>query len=165
MTSLLDHIDKVRSGRPNDSINHAYAPFFERRPIGLSVETKRLDGAIDEAQLQIGVWLAAQWNSLDQLCGSVEEKTQALPYLPALVVNGHEWRWAVATREGRKTVLYSSHLFGSTNEILGVMRVLAGIRLLLVYTEDIFWPWFQANVLSGIECECGIQNHHNPRDI
>ncbi|CAI4213260.1 unnamed protein product [Parascedosporium putredinis] len=117
-------ISTLRRSLPLHSINITDLEAVNKTPIAVSIETKRANAALDQAELQIGVWQAAQWNMLEALVtqrvarsvtasgaqgvGGVEHKVaealERLPFLPALIVHGHEWKLAATTREGKKTV-------------------------------------------------------------
>lgn len=124
-TSESSHqISTLRRTLPLHSINITDLEAVNKTPIAVSIETKRANAALDQAELQIGVWQAAQWNMLEALvtqrvarsatalggqgAGGVEHKVaealERLPFLPALIVHGHEWKLAATTREGKKTV-------------------------------------------------------------
>jgi hypothetical protein len=164
-------------------------------------------GAGADAMLQIGTWEAGRWNLLGGLVrrgvemGAVEEMTgegegggqmgvrdktvsdmvasrlAKLPFLPAVVVQGHEWVFAATTREGEKTVcclvllscrpspLYHQPIttlliplpqqilwlktpFGSTRRTTDIYKVFAGLRVLTGYVEDVLWPWYRAEILG-----------------
>lgn len=93
------------------------------RPITASIETKRLEGAKPgEAHLQIGTWHAAQWRLLEDIVRQAPQDVRAsgkskeqdvyrrLPaFLPAVVINGHDWSFAATTRKGRKTVRLTTY--------------------------------------------------------
>lgn len=139
------------------------------RPVAISIETKRR-GADQpaEADLQMGICHAAQWNLLARLVLDHEtDKGQGqgqgvgtstgskafdgLPFLPGVVVNGHSWNFVATTREGCKTILWQERCFGDTSNPLGVYKVIAGIQRLARWTQDIYWPWYRGNVLGIIQ--------------
>ncbi|OIW22459.1 hypothetical protein CONLIGDRAFT_687567 [Coniochaeta ligniaria NRRL 30616] len=182
-------IDALRETLPEMSINHCYQHSLTRRPIAVSIETKRGGAAEIEAQLQVGTWGAAWWNSLeDQVsarCKMLEDasfhaalvgvggdsdggsvgaaglpgagilplrpetgceaggeaatagvpapapaqatvpggRLKELPFMPAVIVQGHVWSFAATTREGQKTILWTDCAFGSTKDPLGIYRI------------------------------------------
>lgn len=160
-------INNIRRRLPELSINHCLNETLLHRPIAVSIETKRGGDNDREAQLQLGTWLAAQWNMLDALvdgatpaatigsgsvgagsdvggdgssCAGADDavftgidplssaggqripeeepalfaqgsksspsvnKPSRLPFLPAMIVHGHDWSFVASTREGQKTV-------------------------------------------------------------
>ncbi|KAK7729660.1 hypothetical protein SLS53_009231 [Cytospora paraplurivora] len=123
--AAAQQVSILRRTLPCNSISHTDLDELSLRPITASIETKRLDGARPgESHLQIGTWHAAQWRLLEDLTrqgrrdfsvqagsgGSHEleqgqESHGRLPlFLPAVVINGHDWSFAATTRKGRKTV-------------------------------------------------------------
>ncbi|KAK3365067.1 hypothetical protein B0T24DRAFT_500990, partial [Lasiosphaeria ovina] len=60
-------VDATRKLLPNASFNHTdFAP-LRRLPIALSIESKTTGHQLLEAEVQVGVWLAAQWRMLKSL--------------------------------------------------------------------------------------------------
>ncbi len=134
-------------------INHTDFLPLRRRPIVISIETKKRGGDQEEAELQIGTWHAAQWKWLSRLSADAGGSLEALPFLPALVVNGHEWSFAATTRDQQRTILWLDRSFGSTTSALGVYKIVWGLQRLARWAEDTYWPWFKANILHGREEE------------
>lgn len=84
------------------SINHTDFTPLQKRPIAISVETKRTNENLQRANIQMGVWQGAQWRVLEQLAGP--EALAKLEFLPALVVQGHEWKFVASSYSNSKTV-------------------------------------------------------------
>ncbi|KAF5643522.1 uncharacterized protein FTJAE_3322 [Fusarium tjaetaba] len=152
---------------PTLTVNHTdFAP-LQLSPIVLSIETKRPGKELDAAQLQMGVWHAAQWSFLRSVIGltpqplTAEEEIQRnqkanevlgqLGYIPGIIVQGHRWLFVFSTLEGDKTVLWTERQFGTTQSILDTYAVVAGIRELARWARDVYVPWFRANVLAGFQ--------------
>lgn len=75
-------------------------------PISISIETKASGGNGDKARVQLGTWVAAHYNKLDQLgadCG----RTIISPVLPLLVVEGAHWAFVPATRDDENGTIVS----------------------------------------------------------
>jgi len=71
-------IDTLRRHLPDASINHTdFAP-LRRRPIALSIESKTTGHQLLEAEVQVGVWLAAQWRMLEGLGPFSQEHNTAV---------------------------------------------------------------------------------------
>ncbi|KAI1394861.1 hypothetical protein F4819DRAFT_480347 [Hypoxylon fuscum] len=87
-------------------INHTDYHALRRRPIVLSAESKKPGEGARNAQLQLSVWQAAQWAVLEKLLATGErtERSAAIPFLPALIIQGHEWHFAATTRSNHETV-------------------------------------------------------------
>ncbi|KAF5665551.1 hypothetical protein FDENT_12570 [Fusarium denticulatum] len=143
-----------------------FAP-LQLSPIVLSIETKRPGKELDAAQLQMGVWHAAQWSFLRSVIGLTPQPLTAeeeilrnqkanevlgqLGFIPGIIVQGHRWLFVFSTLEGHKTVLWTERQFGTTQSILDTYAVVAGIRELARWARDVYVPWFRANVLAGFQ--------------
>lgn len=114
-------IEEVRKHLPEMMINHTVNDSLRHRPIALSIETKKPGKGDDNAALQIGVWHSAQWNLLRSMGndkrhgeGSAEGDAVAsisggggcrgVSFLPAIIIQGHEWNFAATTRKNGTTV-------------------------------------------------------------
>lgn len=118
--AMADRIDQRRRTCPLTSINHTDLDSLISRPIVVSIETKRDGGSLEQAQPQAGTWQSAHWNVLARLvAGDGPDGTRelssgsdgpdpldALPFLPAIIIQGHEWSLAATTRVGTKKVSY-----------------------------------------------------------
>ncbi|EMT71546.1 hypothetical protein FOC4_g10010051 [Fusarium odoratissimum] len=152
---------------PTLTVNHTdFAP-LQLSPIVLSIETKRPGKELDAAQLQMGVWHAAQWAFLRSVVGLTAQPLTAeeeilrkqkandvlgqLGFIPGIIVQGHRWLFVFSTLEGDKTVLWTERQFGTTQSILDTYAVVAGIRELARWARDVYVPWFRANVLDGFQ--------------
>ncbi|KAF4499875.1 hypothetical protein FAGAP_3875 [Fusarium agapanthi] len=152
---------------PTLTVNHTdFAP-LQLSPIVLSIETKRPGKELDAAQLQMGVWHAAQWAFLRSVIGLTPQPLTAeeeilrsqkanevlgqLGFIPGIIVQGHRWLFVFSTLDGNKTVLWTERQFGTTQSILDTYAVVAGIRELARWARDVYVPWFRANVLAGFQ--------------
>ena len=75
------------------SINHTKAEYVRFKPITVSIETKRPGMDEDSAKVQLGVWAAAHLERLRILAGN----DVVLPFLPEVIVQGHDWRLKIAS--------------------------------------------------------------------
>ncbi|KAJ4264307.1 hypothetical protein NW762_005503 [Fusarium torreyae] len=152
---------------PTLTVNHTdFAP-LQLCPIVLSIETKRPGKELDAAQLQMGVWHAAQWSFLRSVIGltpqpltaeeemarkkMADDKLAELGFIPGIIVQGHRWLFVFSTLEGDKTVLWTERQFGTTQSILDTYSIVTGIRELARWARDVYMPWFRGNVLSGFQ--------------
>lgn len=163
---------------PTLSVNHTDFDPLQTRPIMFSIETKKTGEHLTKAQLQVGVWHAAQWSFLESTCmvasrqfsteqdepdmnfteqnsttathshNSEQNILGKLSFLPGIIVQGHEWSLVLSTRENGKTVLWTKKQFGSTESELGCYQIVAGIRELLRWAECEYLPWFKETILS-----------------
>ncbi|TLS20442.1 uncharacterized protein PpBr36_11277 [Pyricularia pennisetigena] len=192
-------IEKLRRRTPGTSINHTDFGPLNKWPIALSVETKRPGESGEKAELQVGVWQAAQWRLLEwqrqeqkhklqisrhsqqslaamdvederiegeamvRVMGqnnaavtvtsqtSIPPITPDLAFLPALIIVGHDWKFAATTREdcdGGRTVLWTESTIGSTSNLLGIYRIIWCVRRLARYVEERHWPWYSEHILG-----------------
>ncbi|RSL89394.1 hypothetical protein CDV31_015883 [Fusarium ambrosium] len=148
------------------SVNHTDFQRLQIRPIVLSIETKAGNKDLDAAELQIGVWHAAQWAFLRSSLLSikraspgrpptVQETEQAdealarLTFIPAVIVQGHRWLFVLSTRQGYKTILWKEWQFGSTSTVVETYQAVAGLRQLTAWAENVYLPWFEAEILAA----------------
>jgi hypothetical protein len=92
------------------------------------LETKR--GAVDQdtAYVQLGMWTAAHFAKLRQL---TQDRSAALPVLPVVLVQGHEWKMMLASMKPDPRLEMLAYLsLGDTGTLSGVYRVIAAIRRL-----------------------------------
>lgn len=157
------------------SVNHTdYAP-LQLRPIILSIETKRPGENLDVAQLQIGVWQAAQWAflraAIEASLKTEDEATKQsliraavaeLGFIPGVIVQGHRWHFVFSTLEPKtvnreedglevtvyRTILWTEQGFGSTQGMLKTYQIVAGVRRLAGWARDVYLPWHRKYVLA-----------------
>ncbi|TLS20617.1 uncharacterized protein PpBr36_11082 [Pyricularia pennisetigena] len=192
-------IETLRRRTPGTSINHTDFGPLNKWPIAVSVETKRPGESGEKAELQVGVWQAAQWRLLEwqrqeqqnklqipphlqrptadinvedeRAEGetgvramsqnvaavtapnqtSIPPKTPDLVFLPALIIVGHDWKFAATTREdcdGGRTILWTESTIGSTSNLFGIYRIIWCVRRLARYVEERYWPWYAEHVLG-----------------
>ncbi|KAL6406161.1 hypothetical protein AUP68_10724 [Ilyonectria robusta] len=156
---------------PTLSINHTDFEPTQHRPLLLSIETKRpgVDG--DKAQLQMGVWHAAQWAFLrwavghslvrrriaqgseaantDELRAAERATLARLGFIPGIIVQGHRWHLVLSTYgEDGKTTLWAEWEIGSTKSLQDIYAIVAGVRELTAWAKDVYLPWLRENVLN-----------------
>ncbi|KAF3768500.1 hypothetical protein M406DRAFT_250030, partial [Cryphonectria parasitica EP155] len=140
-------IDQIRTHLPEQMINHTVYESLGGRPIALSIETKKAEAGLINANLQIGVWHTAQWNFLRSVAGDTLDNRR-LAFLPAIIVEGNDWSFAATTRKGTITTLWSKQPIGSTTDPLGIYKIVAALRYLQRWARREYWPWFREVVLG-----------------
>jgi len=150
-TAAIKAIEDLRKVLPLSAINHTDLFFLLSRPLAVSIETKKRGGKEEEAELQMGTWHAAQWKLLSRLVSNAGGALETLPFIPAIVVQGHEWSLGATTRENNQTILWLERRFGSTTSALGVYQIVWGLQRLARWAEDTYWPWFRKNALGIVE--------------
>jgi len=162
-------IKAICKQRATLSINHTDYPPFRSEPIVVSVETKRPDGDINNATLQLGTWHAAQFrnisavrllaSSLDALnvrnntSRRVKGDTSGIEFLPGILIHGHVWYFVASTppREpaARSTgCLYTKIQIGTTEKPLGVYSIVVALQRIKEWVETKYWPAFCDDVLG-----------------
>lgn len=128
------------------SINQTSAEWIRFNPVAVSIATKR--GAVDEdiAYVQLGMWTAAHFAKLRQL---TQDRSAALPVLPVVLVQGHEWKMMLASMKPDARLEMLAYLsLGDTGTLSGVYRVIAAIRRLAKWIDEQYRPWFEKEVLA-----------------
>ncbi|KAL8387060.1 hypothetical protein RB595_010186 [Gaeumannomyces hyphopodioides] len=155
-TPALQAIDSISSRLPGFSINHTDFRALSQKPIAVSIETKCLGGSVKTAEVQLGVWQAAQWKMLDALTKLKPERDppESLPlslprpdFLPAIYIVGHEWKFAATIKRGNETILLTECLLGSTNRVQDIYKIIWAVRRLARYSVEQYWPWFLSSIL------------------
>ncbi|KAM0416003.1 hypothetical protein ACHAPT_013030, partial [Fusarium lateritium] len=136
---------KLRRTLTDNSINHTSYPPLRSHPLSVSIETKRSGESEHKAQLQMGVWQAAQWKLLSELAG---DDLRKLPFIPGIFIHGHEWKFVATSYRDGKTTLWTGGTFGSTETPLKTFQAIAGVRRLRAWSLEVFWPWYKSCVLK-----------------
>ncbi|KAG5748491.1 hypothetical protein H9Q70_008823 [Fusarium xylarioides] len=122
-------IDKYRANFAEESINHT--GYRKVTPISFSIETKRS---------------GQDWKHLEKLVG---DSVKSLPFIPGIIVEGHQWRFVASTYVDGKTILWKTDRpFGSTGKLSTTFRIIAGIQRLRTWSAQVFWPWYTEFVLN-----------------
>lgn len=148
----------------NVSWNQTCYPPLQKRPLAISFETKLTGRDWDSAKIQISIWVTAQLNKLEQLVAQDGGGLPGLPFLPLVVIQGHEWYFLAANRVQRETVrpilqnvekasyapqvLWERVMLGSTQSVLGVYQIVAALQVLGTWCQDVYRPWFRAHVVG-----------------
>ncbi|EMT73063.1 hypothetical protein FOC4_g10000314 [Fusarium odoratissimum] len=143
---------------PNDSVNHTDFVPLRACPISVSIETKLTGEEWQSAMAQQTVWLSAHWNCLDRLTGDSKVARDELCFLPAIIVQGHDWTFLAATRgemiEGRndrQTIIWNKIGFGSTTGLKGICQIIKVLQRLALWSQRTYWPWFRKYAMNNLE--------------
>ncbi|EXK23915.1 hypothetical protein FOMG_19337 [Fusarium oxysporum f. sp. melonis 26406] len=140
------------------TVNHTDFQRLQFCPIVLSIETKGPAPRLDTAEVQMGVWHAAQWNflrstvlaslhSLEEAEKQADDILSRLPFIPGVIVQGHRWYFVLSTWHGSRTTFWAERLFGSTQSYKELYQVIAGLRHLTSWVDKFYLPWFRAHIL------------------
>ncbi|EGU72589.1 hypothetical protein FOXB_16902, partial [Fusarium oxysporum f. sp. conglutinans Fo5176] len=127
------------------TVNHTDFVPLQKRPVTVSIETKRTNESLERASLQMSVWHAAQWRFLEELAGSAA--LDELEFLPGVFVQGHKWEFVASSYLNGRTTLWTERTMGTTQSELGVFQVMAGLNRLRRWSLEVFWPWYKTYVL------------------
>lgn len=131
----------------DNSINHtSFQPLLDK-PIGLSLETKTPGAQWDQAVLQVSVWQAAQWRFLVYLartCGYNADNYEDIvallpPFLPGIIIQGHDWNFVATTYDGKETTIWTTFRIGSTENALGVYRIICVLQYIRQWILTVYW--------------------------
>lgn len=127
-------------------VNPSQARGLRFRPVSVLFETKRGRTGEDQAYMQLATWLSAQITLLRALSHLGDKLI--VPSIPLVLVYGHEWRMTLADIRGpNKILLYEDMTMGSTESVLGIYSIMAGLRRLARWTTEVYQPWFLDNIL------------------
>jgi hypothetical protein len=138
-------IEDICQTRPAQSINHTDLGDLCKRPIALSIETKRPNVERDNATLQMGTWQSAQWRSLRH---NLSRSLRSIEFLPGVIVQGHDWQFVASILdENGKSVLLKGVRIGGTDSELAIYSLILGLRRLRRWILEDYWPAFVSDVL------------------
>lgn len=161
----LDPLDQASTASYNQTTDNTAIT----RPLAVNIETKEAGGDFNEAVMQLAVWTSAQYARLKRLAataGTLQDGILQLPVLPVLIVQGSTWTLGAASHDAGGTVRSPLSLFhhiilkalalqtlwqmfpiGSSNEILGLYKIVAALHRLMAWAETEYRPWFEANMV------------------
>ncbi|GKT97319.1 LOW QUALITY PROTEIN: methyltransferase type 11 [Colletotrichum tofieldiae] len=135
---VLPAIETFRKKSVFGGVNHTDCDNLRHRPLAYRDQ----EGGENEAkaQVQMGVWHAAQWNFLASHVGG---RISTLEYIPGLHVIGRTWTLVATTY-----VLWQGPPIGVTDNPLGVLQIVAALQRLKTWAEDEYWPWYKKELLG-----------------
>lgn len=129
------------------NINQTRSAPVKYRPITVNIEVKVPGEGKNEAMVQLAVWAAAQMEKRNTLTGT--GKLAAIG-IPLVSVEGHDWRfYQTYQQEDGEMVVWGNGLFGDSSSILGIYKVIAGIRILAEWSQSEYRAWFKKEVLKS----------------
>ncbi|SMR64934.1 unnamed protein product [Zymoseptoria tritici ST99CH_3D1] len=121
-----------------------------------SIETKLPGEGRADGMRQLMTWAQAQVTRLRQLLkefGRPDAGIVEIPVMPLLFVQGHEWHFLCfkdVAGENMATFYSDGVLIGSTTSLLETCKVVAGLRVLIKWADDVWWPWLRREILDNI---------------
>jgi hypothetical protein len=107
------------------SISHTLYNPLRRRPIGVNIETKRTGEDFRDAQYKLQIWCAAQFAKMEELVNERQRQMSLSnqgepdhgselepPFLPGIIIQGHDWSFVAAVRNtSKKETVSKLYLF------------------------------------------------------
>ncbi|KAK5987432.1 hypothetical protein PT974_11559 [Cladobotryum mycophilum] len=167
--SLEPSVVALQIALPENALNFTDFIPLDRRPIALSIETKKPSEGFEGAKVQLSVWLLAQWTFLRCLAkppgssggegeGDREEEhgagswTELLPaFLPGIIIQGHDWHLIITTPEGEDMIFWGKVTIGSTSSSKGIYRIIRTLQVLREWAKESYWPYFQDLITKTAE--------------
>ncbi|KAH8707021.1 hypothetical protein GQ44DRAFT_493367 [Phaeosphaeriaceae sp. PMI808] len=147
-------------------------------PLQCGFEVKERGGDSNEADMQLGIWLAAGLQLLKHQRLAVIGSGDILPFVGGIIV-GHEWRVHIAWKEENGGVVsYSSpyrsifrillaseialtsiiqfdvsqwrDLIVSTASLLEIFVLFRLVKRICNWLEETYWPWLRDSVLKPL---------------
>ncbi|KAI5455738.1 hypothetical protein BGZ63DRAFT_397858 [Mariannaea sp. PMI_226] len=137
--TTAQHISRVIDALPDDirSINQTtYGP-VRNDPIAMPMETKIATGHIEEARIQLALWVAAWHKRMAALRMSDEQ----IITLPLIMVMEHEWKLMFACDQGNSIEIAEEINMGGTRDLVGLYRLIGILRELAAWMETEYLAW------------------------
>jgi len=130
--------------------NHTLHGPIANRPVAISMETKREGEGQIAGRAQLGIWVTAHLNRLQEL-GRGEEVE--LPALPLLLTQGPVWLFLLARRERDGdtwiTTIYERITLGDVTMPSGVFKVTSSLLFLMHWAQTKFRPWLEQMLIRA----------------
>ncbi|KAL3587396.1 hypothetical protein FPOAC2_13292 [Fusarium poae] len=118
-------------------------------PIAMVIETKIARGDLEEARLQLGIWVASWHQRMKMLIGAYSDK--ALVTLPLIIVMEHKWRLLFACDKKDQIVILQDLEIGSTDNLMGLYTIVATLRVIGAWMQDTYMSWLE-DALRHVSC-------------
>lgn len=139
-------IDDICQESPYSTINHTDLFALASRPIVISAESKKPGEDWANSLLQLAVWQSHHWALLEaqqrqrrgaELTDSGAQDKR-LRFLPAFLIQGHQWSFAASTRENGKTVCITPTAPSPVHQISASISIqLSNLRSRLIRVSGI----------------------------
>jgi hypothetical protein len=134
--------------------NHTDLEQIARKPLVISIETRREGQRGSQTELQLSLWAKSHLNRLSELRGRTLDSEDRTIWLPLLKTVGSIWYLALArgefgdSGELSGTTVYSKHQLGDIATYHGFFQVLSALLELIDWIETFYRPWFEKWVSS-----------------
>jgi hypothetical protein len=135
--------------------NHTNFEQIARRPLVISIETKRDGQGGSQADLQLSVWVNGHFDRLADLRKTALDPSDQTIWLPLLKVIGPIWYLLMARGDYNDLgelaciTVYSRHQLGDVTTYHGFFQVFAALHELIDWTETSYRPWFERWVTAS----------------
>ncbi|THY06935.1 hypothetical protein D6D01_09836 [Aureobasidium pullulans] len=141
----------INAGKGVFSFNHTTHSPLLRRPIAVSIETKRQGEHFQDALDQLGVWTSAHFARLTELLTAAGRSHVRPPMLPCLIAQGSDWKFILAEKTlAGEVKIWSKLDFGDVATHRGVYTTISVLLLLMDRAETQYRPWFEENICSSV---------------
>ncbi|KAF4974224.1 hypothetical protein FZEAL_8862 [Fusarium zealandicum] len=145
--SISERIRDALIGLPENQrcVNQTtYGP-VRNDPIALVIETKISVGELEEARLQLGIWIAAWHQRIHALIEASSARAAAIPIitLPLIITMEHEWRLLFACDRGDSIEIIEDIAIGDTRGLIGLYTILATLRTLASWMQEEYLNWIK----------------------
>ncbi|OAR05738.1 hypothetical protein LLEC1_07846, partial [Akanthomyces lecanii] len=123
------------------SINQTRYEPLRKRPAPIFIETKTGSGTVDDARVQMGIWVAA-WHQRMRSIISRGGGGKPVMTVPVIQVMGGQWNLFFVVDGGTEIRILDSGLnVGRFDTIVGVYQLQATMSVLASWATDVFEPW------------------------
>ena len=135
--------------------NHTNFEQIARRPLVISIETKRDGQGGSQADLQLSVWVNGHFDRLADLRKTALDPSDRTVWLPLLKVIGPIWYLLMARGDYNDMgelaciTVYSRHQLGDVTTYHGFFQVFTALHELIDWTETSYRPWFERWVTAS----------------
>ncbi|KAM6514438.1 hypothetical protein FALCPG4_015575 [Fusarium falciforme] len=133
--ALVDELPDNQS-----SVNQTVYGPVRYEPIAISIESKIAIGALEEARLQLGVWVAAWHRRMSALLPANQEP---IITLPLILIMEHEWYLLFACDRRDRIDIVEHVAMGDTRGLIGLYKILATLRSLASWMQNEYTAWMQ----------------------
>ncbi|THV91991.1 hypothetical protein D6D27_05160 [Aureobasidium pullulans] len=140
----------INAGKGVFSFNHTTHSPQLRRPIAVSIETKRQGERFQDALDQLGVWTSAHFARLTELLTATGRSHVRPPMLPCLVAQGSDWKFILAEKTlAGEVKIWSKLDVGDVATHHGVYNTISVLLLLMDWAESQYRPWLEENICDS----------------
>ncbi|GKU11075.1 hypothetical protein FLAG1_12089 [Fusarium langsethiae] len=126
------------------TVNQTTYGSVTKNPIAVSIEIKTSSGSLEEANAQLGLWIAA-WHKRMNLLKQCHED---IITLPLIIVMEHEWKLLFAVDQGDSIDIFRDICIGDTRDLSNLYTIIAVLKEL--------GEWIQTDYLAWLDRWLGI---------